>query len=346
MRIKGLDFLRGIAIIGVLFRHFEIDFCLSRPGGYGVDLFFVLSGFLVSGLLFSEYKKRGAVNVRRFLIRRGFKIYPSFYFFILCSILIYAIGFENYFPVQSILSEVFFLQSYLHPMWSHTWSLAVEEHFYLLIALFIFLAVKFKWIAKEKVMIPALSAAILLSLFLRIVYVMTVYRESHEPFYFSHLRIDGLFTGALLGYCLHFKPDMIEKIYHKKKILGLLSVVLIVPAFILGTENLFMVTIGFNLLHIAFSFIILLLMDEKVGKIMFGRGAMGMLSAAICTIGIYSYSIYLWHLTMQNLLLRVIDDLNIETVVYVFASIITGVLVSILIEKPMLRLRDRHFIQK
>ena len=53
----------------------------SRVGWTGVDLFFVLSGFLISGLLFSEYKKRHAIDFKRFFIRRGLKIYPAFYTF-------------------------------------------------------------------------------------------------------------------------------------------------------------------------------------------------------------------------------------------------------------------------
>ena len=58
-----------------------------RGGWIGVDIFFVLSGFLVSGLLFNEQQRTGLVRVKNFLIRRGFKIYPSFYFLILISAL-------------------------------------------------------------------------------------------------------------------------------------------------------------------------------------------------------------------------------------------------------------------
>lgn len=83
MRNTGLDLLRLVAILLVLGRHllpgYENNTFLSiwRTGGWvGVDLFFVLSGFLVSGLLFEEYKKRGSLDLKRFLIRRGFKIYP------------------------------------------------------------------------------------------------------------------------------------------------------------------------------------------------------------------------------------------------------------------------------
>src|SRR6185295_15310789 len=90
-RDPGLDVLRGVAVLLVLFRHFDtppeelmhpvraVVMWLNRVGWIGVDLFFVLSGFLVSGLLFEEYERHGTLRVGRFLVRRGFKIYPGFY---------------------------------------------------------------------------------------------------------------------------------------------------------------------------------------------------------------------------------------------------------------------------
>src|SRR5438270_7344794 len=93
-RLPGLDLLRGIAVLLVLGRHMwdvppDVQHPLGRVlevwqrGGWvGVDLFFVLSGFLVSGLLFSEYKQFGTVSPGRFLLRRGLKIYPAFYVFL------------------------------------------------------------------------------------------------------------------------------------------------------------------------------------------------------------------------------------------------------------------------
>jgi len=79
-RLSQIDFLRGIALILVLFRHHWVGIdALQHIGWIGVDLFFVLSGFLVSGLLFAEYKRFGSIKPLRFLVRRGFKIYPLFY---------------------------------------------------------------------------------------------------------------------------------------------------------------------------------------------------------------------------------------------------------------------------
>ncbi len=74
-----LDVLRGIAALLVLGVHVPAYPIWSRVGGYGVDLFFVLSGFLISNLLFTEFSKTGDIRIGRFLARRAFKLYPSFY---------------------------------------------------------------------------------------------------------------------------------------------------------------------------------------------------------------------------------------------------------------------------
>jgi len=89
MRTLGLDVLRFFAVLLVLGQHLN-DGCLADvpawarglldlwhySGSVGVTLFFVLSGFLISGLLLKEYSRTGAVDVRPFLVRRGFKLYP------------------------------------------------------------------------------------------------------------------------------------------------------------------------------------------------------------------------------------------------------------------------------
>lgn len=77
-RIKALDLLRGLAVLLVIFRHWNVLPLLSNLGWLGVDLFFVISGFLISNLLFSELDKNGRIDLFRFFIRRGLKIYPLF----------------------------------------------------------------------------------------------------------------------------------------------------------------------------------------------------------------------------------------------------------------------------
>src|SRR5437016_4189274 len=161
-RSVGLDVLRFVAVTLVLYSHvtnfestrifffrptwlWESFRTLREAGWIGVDIFFVLSGFLVSGLLFEELSARGTVSPGRFLIRRGFKIYPAFWAMILVTVVglwLHGAGIS----LKTLCSELFYFQNYYLPaagpagFWGHTWTLAVEEHFYFLLAgLFLFL---------------------------------------------------------------------------------------------------------------------------------------------------------------------------------------------------------------
>jgi peptidoglycan/LPS O-acetylase OafA/YrhL len=149
-----LDVVRSLAVVLVLCRlyHFLVDdqsllgsfiVWIQARGWIGVDLFFVLSGFLVGHLLFREHQQTGRIRGFRFLVRRAFKIYPGFYFLILLS----AIGVlptERPISSQATFSEIFFFQSYCPGIWRHTWSLAIEEHFYLALTILLIVLTRFK----------------------------------------------------------------------------------------------------------------------------------------------------------------------------------------------------------
>jgi peptidoglycan/LPS O-acetylase OafA/YrhL len=125
-RNQSLDLLRGIAILLVIAHHYipPQRESILHVGGMGVDLFFVLSGYLICNLLFSEIKATGSVQIGRFLIRRSLKIYPAFYVFLILTLpLVHS---ENR---AKLLPEFFFLQQYVPHIWQHTWSLSVEETF-------------------------------------------------------------------------------------------------------------------------------------------------------------------------------------------------------------------------
>src|SRR5215212_8965764 len=152
-RSLPMDMLRGVAILLVLGRHYVVapeNLGLVQPfaatwttiGWSGVDLFFVVSGFLVSGLIFAEYRQRQRVDIRRFVIRRGFKIWPPYlaYVGVLALWLAWQLRAGGLSAVWAELwPNVFHVQNYFHTPRLHTWSLAVEEHFYLTAALVFFL---------------------------------------------------------------------------------------------------------------------------------------------------------------------------------------------------------------
>jgi peptidoglycan/LPS O-acetylase OafA/YrhL len=341
-RIKDLDFLRGLAIIGVLLRHSAFQNIFARAGWAGVDLFFVLSGFLVSGLLFREYKKTGAVRIGRFLIRRGFKIYPTFYIFLIVSFVynwLTATGNCNY---GGILSEVFFLQSYLPGCFIHTWSLAIEEHFYILLSIFILISVKKGWIKNPKLMIAALSGSVIAVILLRIQYIFLQDDINSVQIFYTHLRMDGLLLGVIISFFYHFNESFVA--FTKKHIIILigLAIILISPLYYMQVGGLFMNAIGFNFIHAGFGIFVALAASgkllEKLNSFSFSMYVISITS----WIGIYSYSIYVWHLLLSNILERT-GILPTGGFVYLAVTIILGILLSMLIEQTFLRIRDRYF---
>ncbi len=142
MRNKRLDVLRCIAVLLVMLNHSEMWPRITHNFWIGVDLFFVLSGFLISGLLFSEYKKHNSIGFRRFFVRRGLKIYPAFYLFMLFTWAISGWVLHDRARAGRYLAEALFVQNYWQGVWDHTWSLGVEEHFYILLPILLLFLVR------------------------------------------------------------------------------------------------------------------------------------------------------------------------------------------------------------
>jgi len=193
-RNQSLDVLRGIAVLMVTGHHFGYYKIWERFGGMGVDLFFVLSGYLISGLLFAEYKRTGTINCTRFLVRRGFKIYPAYFVMVLVFLP---------FTFRSVTWADFTLMgAYFPVLWGHGWTLSVEEHFYfalplvLMISARIFRSRNFDWIPF------AMPPLCLICLALR--YRYAVNHSVLHGIAQTHLRIDSLFAGVTLGWFQHF----------------------------------------------------------------------------------------------------------------------------------------------
>lgn len=140
-RIHSLDGLRAVSIILVLIGH--IAGTVNAPtwltplhnlGNFGVKIFFVISGFLITFLLLEEFRRYGSINLRNFYMRRSFRIFPAFYFYIFCMVVANHYGFITLFP-DDVFHAASYTMNYHHERaWAlnHTWSLAVEEQFYLL----------------------------------------------------------------------------------------------------------------------------------------------------------------------------------------------------------------------
>ena len=357
-RLVGLDVLRFAAVTLVLGRHMSpppgtwpsgwqaILVTWQRGGWVGVDLFFVLSGFLVSGLLFKEYKSRGRLSIVRFYVRRGWKIYPPFYVLIAVTVFL-RLYFVRQVAGHSLLSELLFVQSYVPGLWNHTWSLAVEEHFYLLLPIVLLLVLRFNR-GSPTPLKPVLTIAAFLAviaLLLRLLY--SYYQPSYSHFthaFPSHLRLDSLFFGVAISYAYHFHTSrFVLSLTPWRRWLIVGGPLLISPAFVFELESTpFIYTAGFTLFYVGSG---MLLVGVLLSELPRNR-----LLVVLATLGAYSYSIYLWHMPVNTWGVRLAERVYgrslgflVEVLVYVIGSFVVGVIAAKIIEVPTLRLRDRWF---
>ena len=210
-QVKGLDGLRGLAVIAVVLYHF---FPSLLPGGYlGVDLFFVLSGFLITSLLVREFRTSGTISLKDFWVRRFRRILPAAVsVLVMCTALVAWIGGDLAVGLrQQFLGTLFFVnnwtqiatsQSYFADneiqVFAHYWSLAVEEQFYVIWPLLI--TGVFLISRRKPRRLPILVAAVLA--IGSAVAMALLYVPGEDPtrvYYGTDTHAFGLLTGAVLS---------------------------------------------------------------------------------------------------------------------------------------------------
>src|SRR5450432_4160027 len=154
--VPALDGLRGIALLGVLFFHANG----ALPGGYlGVDLFFVLSGFLITSLLLAEHRETGRIALSAFWVRRARRLFPAL-LSLMPAVALYGRYFAKADELKVLRSQALATLAYVanwHAIFEHrsywqlfaapsplehTWSLSIEEQFYLVWPLLVVLLLR------------------------------------------------------------------------------------------------------------------------------------------------------------------------------------------------------------
>jgi peptidoglycan/LPS O-acetylase OafA/YrhL len=358
-RLRELDFLRGVAIILVLLRHQRLFSYTVTMGWIGVDLFFTLSGFLVSGLLFKEYLKFGDIKPTIFLLRRGFKIYPIYYLFYLPYII--PIILDDKIDYKSLISDLVFIQNYVLGWgyaYSASWSLAVEEHFYFGLAIFLWLGIKYKVISLEEnqegrkapVSFQLLMLFILgLCLMLRLISNIAFPEQISGNFTPTHLRIDSLIAGVYISYLFHFKRSTLINTFNKYKylLIPISFFCLAWTPFIEPLSSFFVKTVGFTLLYISFGitllyFILTSHISEILDKI-FTRFIVDI----VAKIGYCSYSIYVIHTLVNThsssfINYKPYNHYHLEFFVTSILSITLGMAMTHTIEAFFLSVRNKY----
>src|ERR1039457_4278204 len=340
-RIRQLDVLRAVALLLVMGHHVPWLPILARFGWTGVDLFFCLSGFLISGLLFRDYKATGKIHWRRFIIRRAFKLYPGYYVLILATVAFNRIAgipllWTNLWP------DLFFVQDYKEGTWGHLWSLGIEEQFYLMLPFCLLLLVRNRP-AEPFHELPRLCGLVAVAcVVMRAVQFHNVIPFQHvfhmRPF---HLRFDSLFFGVLLSYLNEFQPERLKPLlYGKGRFLLVVSVMCLLPALLFEQETSFLYIFGLSLLYLGYGGLLLYSLRYLSGE--------GAWARWLSRIRQSSYSIYLWHLPVAWFSVSVLQDRlhwgrNAVFGTYVLAAVGVGLVMAHAIEGPGLRLRERLF---
>jgi peptidoglycan/LPS O-acetylase OafA/YrhL len=360
-KFYGLDHLRAFAIAFVFMFHYQIGIfghpewvpVVSRFGWTGVDLFFVLSGFLISSHLFAQIAKAGSISYKEFFLKRFFRIIPAY-------LVIVAI----YFCVPA-----FHERESLPPLWrfltftqnigldiqhsgtfSHAWSLCVEEHFYLLLPIVLFLLLAMGWFRRAWWFLPLLF---ILGIALRHYSWMHFYlpdqdsENSYLPwyqyiYYPTYNRLDGLLAGVSIAALYQFLPAVFYRIAAYGNLLFVASIAVLTGAYFLCAEQATYAAsvFGFPMVALGYGFMVLSAISPSSFLYRFKSGV-------TTYIAMLSYGIYLSHKGVihitQGALAHFGMDIssNVVLLICIAACILAAALLHVTIEKPFIWLREK-----
>ena len=341
----GLDLLRAISIWLVLLQHAGINIPGLSPlkiGAIGVEIFFVISGFLIGGILFKEINNNNNLQktLRIFWVRRWFRILPLYYLVLAFKFIFIdpSIGWD-------ILYYVFFLQNNFYGIeyFEVSWSLVIEEWFYLFTPIFLYYTSKV--FNKDRHIVYSIIVFIVLVVVLRTIYVFqgnVPYEGVNGNFPF---RFDSLFIGVLLSFLNYKKENLFNKLKSKIVFVGgiLLFIGYIYYYWTLSFPNdlinqsYFPRTIGFLILPLSIGLTIPYVYSISISN------WKNLHVVFIVKTSILTYAIYLIHPFVYGEIFR-LNSIDSFVIRFGLAIIITYVLALFVyhgFEKPILRYRDK-----
>ena len=342
--IPSLDGIRALAVLCVIWGHGAatlpqtelVSFLRTYlPGGYfGVQAFFVLSGFLITTLLLRELGKTGRISLAGFYRRRAYRILPALFVFLTVVTVLAATGAISGVGPRDIISPALFLRDYwpLDGSWwtGHTWSLSVEEQFYVLWPLAVILM-------PRTVAVKVLVIGVLLSPFIRVGTSLLPFVPEGAVTYMFYTRADALMIGCLLAYGAgqNWFQRVTEWVFARRLQWAVVIWLPVSWAMTSRFEGLWMYTVGYVGDALAVAILIVWMIRAPTSP--FGRFLNW---RPVVHVGLISYSLYLY----QQLFLTHHNDTWFGglTVIGLLALLLTAEASYLLVERPFLRLRIRR----
>ena len=350
-RQPGLDLLRAIAIVLVVLYHaglfgFFLPYDVQRFGWIGVDLFFVLSGYLIAGQLLSALARGKTPNVLRFFSRRALRILPAF--LVIVAIYFFLPAWREYPRIPPIWKFLSFTQNLGlrgGTAFSHAWSLCIESQFYLLLP-FLLLALA----RLRRGHVAVLCAVVLGGIVIRGL-IAHANVNSAEPsfafwqkfiYYPTYARLDPLTMGVCLAAIECFWPQWWAALMKTAQWLWAPAIAVIVLALVLAEDTLSVIScaLGFPLIALGFSALLLCAVSPKLP---FSRVAIPG-AAFLATI---AYSVYLSHKLMIHWTLtfgaaHALPGTSLAGyLLMLFAILAGGAALFFAVERPFLQMRQR-----
>ena len=286
---RALDGLRGVAIALVILSHAHAP--LFDGAFYGVDLFFVLSGFLITSLLLQELDANGRIDYWRFYRRRLFRLIPALALFLAAYCLLAPLIWPDLTDVYSdALVSLLYLADYGIAFFNspdtllHMWSLAVEEHYYLLWPPL--LALLARYAPPGKLWRPALGL-LALAWAWRALWVAQG-QQFYEVFFRFDTRATGLLAGSLLAALMREQPAWFA--WLRQRLAHGMWLVLAVPLLMAHAwDDMNAMLWGLTVVECATALVLLAALQR--------RGAVyeALSAPALALLGRLSYGVYLWH---------------------------------------------------
>ena len=360
--LPSIDSLRALAVLAVIIYHVDVNYL---PGGFlGVDLFFVLSGYLISSLIIKEYRKTGSLNLYNFYIRRARRLLPAVYFMITVGLVVMVL-FNEVLLRKSHLDAIFgyiyssnwwyifhkldYFDSFgAQSPFKHLWSLAIEEQFYMIFPL-LFLLVNRKKKSKDgtyklnKNFLYVVLGLILVSL---IAHILLFDINNISRIYFgTDTRAFSLLVGVV-GAILYPMERLHAKVTPQQNMLysvvSLVSIATLITVMIYTSEyNTLLYRGGFLL--VAILGLIVIISSGKQHTLM-----SRLLSfKPVVFIGKISYSLYLWHFPVLVLTTPVSEIGNPNIIFVILRVILTFILATasyVFVETPIRKLGFKNYI--